>query len=117
MKGLKYLIILLILASAGWSACEKTNGPADAVITVVDSTGKRIAGATVVLRQDSVVNSTTGAQAVINESKVTNSSGQAWFTFKLEAVLNIEASKGNLSALDYIRLEKNEEVTKTVTIR
>jgi len=117
MKGMKYLIILLFLGATGWSACEKTNGPADAVITVVDSSGKRIAGATVVLRQDSVINGTTGAQAVIYESKLTSSTGEAWFQFKLEAVLNVEASKGTLTALDYIRLEKNKEVTKTVTIR
>jgi len=117
MKAMKYLIFLLFVAVAGSTSCKKTNGPADAVITVVDSAGKRISGATVVLRQDSVINQTTGSQAVINESKVTNSSGQAWFTFKLEAVLNVEASKGTLSARDYIRLEKNEEVTKTVTIR
>jgi hypothetical protein len=117
MKVMKYLVPALFLALAGLGACKKTNGPCDAVITVVDSLGKRVQGASVVLRQDSVINPTNGTQAVINETKITNGSGQASFSFKLEAVLNIEADKGSLSARDYIRLEQGEQVAKTVVLR
>ena len=113
---MRYLLPLLFIALIGWSSCEKS-GPADCVITVVDSTGKRVSGAIVVLHQDSVVNGTTGAQAVINEMKSTDASGQVWFSFKLEAVLNIDASKGTKTARDYIRLEQSKEVTKTVVLR
>lgn len=113
---MKQLLPILFIALIGWSSCEKS-GPADALITVTDSTGKRISGAIVVLRQDSVINPTTGSQAVINETVVSNSAGQAFFSFKLEAVLNIEVDKGALSARDYIRLEQSKEVTKTVVIR
>ena len=115
MNAMRYLLPSLFCALLLWSACEKS-GPAEAVITVTDSTGKRISGATVVLRQDSVVNPTTGAQAVINESKVSDGSGQASFSFKLEAVLNVEVDKGLLSGRDYIRLEQSKQVTKTVVI-
>jgi hypothetical protein len=116
MKAMRYLLPLLFAALIGWSSCEKTS-PAEALITVTDSTGKRIPGAVVVLRQDSVVNPTTGAQAVINESKLSDAAGQALFTFKLEAVLNVEVDKGTLSARDYIRLEQSKQVTKTIIIR
>jgi len=118
MKSLRYLLpILFIVAVAGWSACKKTSGPAEALITVVDSTGKRVSGAVVVLRQDSVVNPTTGSQAIINETKISDAAGQALFSFRLEAVLNIEADKGALSARDYIRLEQGKQVAKTVILR
>jgi len=113
---MRYLLPILFIAVIGWSSCEKT-GPADATVTVVDSTGKRVAGAVVVLRQDSVINPNTGSQAVINETKVTDASGNAWFSFKLEAVLNVEAEKGTLSGRDYIRLEQSKTVSKTVVIR
>ncbi len=113
---MRYLLPLLFLAVIGWSSCEKS-GPADCTITVTDSTGKRISGALVTLRQDSVVNGTTGAQAVINEVKATDASGQAWFSFRLEAVLNVEVAYGTKTARDYIRLEQSKEVTKTVVVR
>lgn len=113
---MRNLLPLLFIALIGWSACEKS-GPADALITVVDSTGKRVAGAVVVLRQDSVINPTNGSQAVINEVKISDASGQAAFSFKLEAVLNVEVTKSALSGRDYIRLEQSKEVAKTVVIR
>lgn len=116
MKVLKYLFPALIFASFAVGSCKKT-GPAEAIISVIDSTGKRVPGAVVVLRQDSVVNSTNGVQASINESKVTDGAGQAFFTFKLEAVLIVEASKGNKQARDYVRLEQSKQVTKQVMIR
>lgn len=113
---MKNLFPILFIAMIGWSACEKT-GPADALITVTDSIGKRVPGAIVVLRQDSVINPTTGAQAVINEVGVSNAFGQATFSFKLEAVLIVEVTKGALTATDYIRLEQSKEVTKTIILR
>jgi hypothetical protein len=113
---MRNLFLLMFAALIGFSSCEKT-GPADALITVVDSTGKRVPGALVVLRQDSVINPTTGAHAVINEARISDGAGQASFSFKLEAVLNIEVTKNTLSARDYIRLEQSEQVTKTVIIR
>jgi hypothetical protein len=43
--------------------------------------------------------------------------GEAFFEFKWEAVLNVEVSKDVLSAKDYIRLEQSKEVRKTVVIK
>ena len=109
-----WMPVIMIVMMA--TACKKA-GPCEALVTVIDSLGKRVQGATVVLRQDSVINPTNGSQGAINEVGITNSSGQAYFTFKLEAVLILEAIKGTKSARDYLRLEQGEQVAKTVVIR
>lgn len=116
MKALKNLAFAVLLASAGFSSCKK-NGPAEAVITVVDSIGARISGAIVTLKQDSVINPVNNVQASANQVKQSDASGQAFFSFKLEAVLNIEVEKGSKSARDFIRLEQSKTVDKTVVIR
>jgi hypothetical protein len=116
MKAFRYLLPAIILASFALGSCKKS-GPAEAVITVIDSTGKRVPGALVVLRQDSVINPTNGTQAMINQQGITDAAGQAFFTFQLEAVLIVEASKGTKQARDYIRLEQSKQVSKAVLIR
>jgi hypothetical protein len=95
-------------------SCKKT-GPADANIHVIDSMGKSVAGATVVLRQDTVKNA-NGVQANIYEKKTTDSGGNASFSFKWEAVLNVEIKKGLDSISDYIRLEQSKTIDKTFTL-
>lgn len=107
------LLSLFALVSPG---CKK-EGPCEAQITVTDTSGKFVSGALVILRQDEAVSPTTGAQANIRDSAITNSIGQATFEFKLEAVLNIEASKDSLSGKDYIRLEQSKMVARTVIIK
>lgn len=98
------------------SSCKK-EGPAEAVITVKDTLGRPISGAMVVLRQDSVSNPVNGVQASVNVEQLTDVSGQAYFSFDLEAVLIAEAEKGNLSARDFVRLEQSKTVSKTLVIR
>ncbi len=115
MKATHLILVALFIAAFSSVACKKT-GPADAVITVIDFTGKRISGATVVLREDSVINPTNNVQASIREVRITDLGGDATFSFKLEAVLKVEVSKGNLTGRDYIRLEQSKSVSKTVLI-
>jgi hypothetical protein len=108
--------VAIIISSAGlFYSCKKTS-PANAIITVVDATGKSVAGAKVVLRNDSVQSPTTGAQAIIYQEATTDLSGKAEFSFKWEAVLFITATKGALSKKDYIRLEQSKTVEKTVIL-
>ncbi|MBL0341033.1 MAG: hypothetical protein IPP71_08975 [Bacteroidetes bacterium] len=85
MKAIKFFIVALLVAPLAFTACKKS-GPAEAVVTVIDSTGKRISGAIVVLRQDSVTNPTNNVQASVNQQQTTDAAGQAFFTFKPEAV-------------------------------
>lgn len=98
------------------SSCKKTK-PCEAVITVVDSSGKAIAGAKVVLRQDSVINPETGVRANIFDEETTAGNGEAIFSFSWEAVLNVEVTQLTKSAKDYIRLEQSETVRKTVVLK
>ncbi len=113
----RYLLILtVIFAAALISSCKKT-GPCEAVITVRDTLGRAIGNAKVVLRQDSVVNPSTGVRADIFEEAFTTGTGEAFFKFEWEAVLNIEASYDVMSAKDYIRLEQSATVRKTVVVQ
>ncbi len=113
-------ILTIILSLSGLffltTSCKKTE-PCEAVITVVNEQGQPVAGARVVLRQDSVVNPQTGIRADIFDEEFTTSSGEAFFEFKWEAVLNVEAEFDTLNARDYIRLEQSETVRKTVIVR
>ena len=98
------------------TSCKKT-GPAEALIIVKNASGSRLQGASVTLRQDSVINNQTGVQAHINETKTTDHNGEAFFEFKLEAVLNVEVSYDSLFVRDYIKLEQSEQVTKEIVLQ
>lgn len=111
-----YSVFIIIAVMAAGMSCKKTK-PAEANISVVDTLNRPVGGATVVLRQDSVVNANTGVRADVYQEHVTASDGIAHFSFEWEAVLNVEVSKDALSAKDYIRLEQSKTVTKTITIK
>ena len=108
-----FLLPLLLVLSG---SCKKTS-PADANVKVVDSLSRPVKGALVILRQDTVVNPSTGVQADIYDEKTTDINGNAFFSFKWEAVLNVEVTKGNLKAYDYIRLEQSNTVSKTIILK
>ena len=104
-----------MIIAFSWS-CKKS-GPAEAIITVKNSGGQNVAGARVVLRQDSVTNTVTGIRADIYQEQTTGSTGDAIFSFDNEAVLNIQVTKDSISNDDeYVRLEQNKTVRKTVII-
>jgi hypothetical protein len=119
MKGL----ILFLIASATIAlcpSCKDKTGPCEGVVTVTDSLGNRVSGASVTLRPDSSVYTTVPPRPVdpsITQTGTTDASGNAFFTYKLEAVLIIDAAKGAKTGKDYIRLEQGKTVTKTVIIR
>jgi len=110
------LVILSITTVLIASSCKKTT-PCEAVITVLDTLDNPVAGARVVLRQDSVINPTTGVRADILAEGITAGNGDVNFEIKLEAVLNVEVTKDLQTAKDYIRLEQSETVRKTVIIK
>jgi hypothetical protein len=117
-KTIRALVVFFFIAGicTSLNSCRK-KGPADAIVIVTDSLGKTIQGAKVVLRQDSVLSPNTGSQANVHQEGTTDVNGQAFFSFPLEAVLNVEVSKGVLSARDYIRLEQSKQVEKTVILK
>ncbi|MEO5570889.1 MAG: hypothetical protein ABIT08_15915 [Bacteroidia bacterium] len=117
-QTLRSLAVIFFISGCALSvgSCRE-NGPADALVTVIDSAGKVIQGAKVILEQDSVISANTGAQANVHKEQLTDFNGQAIFSFPLEAVLNIEVVKGALDVKDYIRLEQSKQVEKTVVLK
>ena len=111
-----YIALFAIMIFTLSQSCKKTT-PAEANVSVVDSLNRPVGGATVVLRQDSVVNPNTGVRANIYQEQRTGGDGNAHFTFDWEAVLNVEVTKDALSAKDYIRLEQSKTVTKQIIIK
>ena len=112
----KINVIVFGLLVAGVISCKKT-GPAEAVITVHTPQSQPIEGARVILRQDSITNPNTGIQADVYKEQYTGASGETFFKFDNEAVLNIEVSKDTLSENnEYVRLEQNKTVRKTVIL-
>ena len=118
MKVINALLLSVLCLSLiiGVSSCKKS-GPAEAIITVHNSLGSPVAGVLVVLRQDSVVNPTTGIQASVIQQNTTDFSGTASFSFELEAVLNVEVSKDTLKVRDFIKLQQNDIVAKTIILK
>jgi hypothetical protein len=107
------VILAFFLLQAGFSGCKK-DGPTKAVITVNDSLGRPVGGATVTLFQDTAVNETTGEVANIRETMTTDGSGKAEFEFALVAFLNVEAYKNADTARGFVRLEEHKTVYQTI---
>lgn len=95
------------------SSCKKTE-ETKAFITVNDSIGNPVEGASVTLWQDTAVNQVTNNKAIIRVTKTTDSGGGAEFVFALEAYLNITAQKGNKTAHGFVRLKEHETVNQTI---
>ncbi len=109
-------LILLAMVSTAVVSCKKT-GPAEALVVVRNASGSPVQGARVVLRQDSVRNPTNNTQANVYQSEITNFGGEAFFSFKNEAVLNVEVSLDTFFVKDFIRLEQSETVTKDIVLK
>ncbi len=106
-------IITLTFVSFSFFSCKK-DGDTKALITVSDSVGNAVEGATVVLWQDTTVNQTTQTKSNIRVTKTTDSNGRAEFLFALEAYLNITATKGSKTAKGFVRLKEHETVSQSV---
>ena len=106
-------VLVAVYVSVLFFSCKK-DGETKAVITVKDSSGNGVSGATVTLWQDTAVNPTSHVQANIRVTKTTGSGGTAEFTLELEAYLNILATKDNNEAKGFVRLKEHETVTQSV---
>lgn len=110
--GLFFAACIMALSFGG---CKK-DGPTRAIITVVDSVGKPVAGASVSLWQDTAVNKTNNVQSTLRVTKTSDAAGKAQFDFQLEAFLNITAVKGADTGKSYVRLKQYETVSQTVNL-
>ncbi|HNS12154.1 MAG TPA: hypothetical protein PKM97_06030 [Bacteroidia bacterium] len=109
------LIMVAVFLALSFFACKK-DGPSRAVITVVDSIGRPVQGALVILWQDTAVNKSNGVASELRVSKNSDAAGRAEFEFKLEAFLNIDVLYNADTARSFIRLKEHETVNKTVVI-
>lgn len=109
-----WIVLCFFIALSAYS-CKK-DGPTKAEITVLDSAGRAVSGASVTLWQDTSVNSTNGVQSNVRVTKISDVAGRAEFEFQLEAFLNIEVISGNDTGRSFIRLKEHETVSQTVHI-
>ncbi|MEI6522048.1 MAG: hypothetical protein WCO37_01025 [Bacteroidota bacterium] len=113
MRKVLFLLTVLcfgVLVSS--SSCGKKSDP-KVEITVVDSLNKAIQGAKV-----RITSKTYNASSIIDQNATTDIKGKAYFTFKLEAILEVIASgKNNKIGRDYIQLEIGKTTEKTITIK
>lgn len=86
-----------------------------ALITITDEQSNVIPDATVRLYFTDT--SSSGATGNVDETKITAINGQAEFTFDLEAILFIEASKDTLFGSGIVRLVLDETVEETVVLK
>jgi len=112
-SGVIASIVILMFGWLTFLSCKK-NGPTDAIITVLDTIGKPVSAATVILWQDTSHNTVTGYQASLRQTKTTDVSGKASFEFQQEAYLNIYAIKNSDTATGIIQLKQHETVNVTV---
>lgn len=108
-----FLLALAVFLLAFFS-CKKDK-ECIARITITDDQSNTISGATVRLYYTDT--SSTGTVGNIDETKLTDANGEAEFTFELEAILFIEASKDTLSGTGIVRLTPGEMVEETVVIK
>ncbi len=105
------LTVIFLFTASTLSSCKKEE-PAKAVITVVDTLNNPIQGCTVELNSEN--NPRPGD---VKASEITDISGNAYFEFELEAILQVEVSKGAFEAdKENIHVIPGETAEKTITL-
>ena len=94
-------------------ACRKKDTTCSTTITVTDVSSAKIEGAKVKL----YASLTGGGTGDIKDSTVTDALGQAQFHFKLQAIFNVDVSKGALTGTGIVKLEPGKNVEKTIIIQ
>jgi hypothetical protein len=127
MKTLNRILLFLVFVTLAFNACKR-QGPAKAIITVVDKDKKPVYNATVNLHARDIPAPAKPGQ--IEATQTTDASGKASFEFPNEAIFTIDAYyvttvtdsilgtyKDTLRGTSSIRLEKDKTVEETVVIR
>ena len=113
--------VFILGLSTTTTSCKK-EADTIAIVIVKNTNGSVISGATVVLYPDSPNSEITGElpNASLTKTNKTDANGKVEFTYDLECVLNIEATKldGNdeLQGNNVIQLLKGKTTTKVVEI-
>ena len=110
--SLSYLALIFLLTISTFMGCKDEKEPAKAVITVVDSLNAPIQGCSVEMNSDN--NPRPGD---VKASEITDLSGNAYFEFDLEAILQVEVTKGSFTAdKENVHVIPGETAEKTIKL-
>ena len=112
------LIALFAFFSTGGTSCKKES-QCDALITVLDTVGNPVVGATVKLDCNGCPPPQSGSTNTLQtDQQTTDASGRAAFAFKYEAVLDITVTHPtHLTATGILKLEAGKTTDKTITMQ
>lgn len=116
---MKHLVIIILLFSFGGFSCRKPSPPKAIVITL-DTAYKPMVNVKVTVFAQPNGSYVDPNDRVLNLIETTDLNGQARFTFKNEAILNVKAELGNpvtLKATGMIILKEDQEIEKTLILR
>ena len=113
--------VFALVITCTFTSCEKEKDTI-AVIIVKDTFGNVVSGVKVEVNPDQTINPTSGELPIPDLKKVntTDANGKAQFTYELELILNIKATKSdgndNYEGVNIIRLLRGKTTTKVVEI-
>lgn len=108
-KYIPVIILVTVFSITNWS-CRKKDSTCYALITVTDAGGASVSGVDLHVHAQSV-----GGD--VEAFGVTDAAGQASFSFKLQAIFNVDATKGPLTGSGIVKLEPGQTVEKTIIIQ
>ena len=88
-----FVLIIFLFFSATFSSCEKEKDTIG-IIKVVYSNGNLVNGATVLLSQNNTIPGTSPIPN-LTQSHSTDASGKAEFTYRYEAILDVNVTKNS----------------------
>lgn len=109
-----FLYAAIVFIGIYMSAC-KPGDPPKLIVTVIDSAGSKVAGASVEVSSGGYYKDgkmgTIYSEGNVEASGTTASDGTASFEFKLDAVLNVKAVKLDANGDSLVGIEKAKLVT------
>ena len=113
--------VFALVITTTFTSCEKEKDTI-AIIIVKDTFGNVVSGVKVEVYPDQTINPTSGELPISDLRKIntTDANGKAQFTYELELILNIKATKSdgndNYEGVNIIRLLRGKTTTKVVEI-
>ena len=113
--------VFALVITTTFTSCEKEKDTI-AVIIVKDTNGNVVSGVEVEVYPSQTINPNSGELPISDLRKVntTDANGKAQFTYELELILNIKATKSdgndNYEGVNIIRLLRGKTTTKVVEI-
>ena len=98
------------------SSCQKKTD-CKLIVTTHDSLGNALGGSTVKLFANVKTASGTTVEADLKAEGVSDAGGKSTYTFKLPAILDVNAVSGSKSGVGIIKLEEGKTVEKIIVVK